>query len=496
MLPEIVAQKSENQIASDVSDLFNEYQIELAKISELGKLLKNFEGPFQYFIKGNKLHSSYTRHMDPDLAVKALNSEYWDRAIKKTDMLDYMSAQERSEWHNMISEFKTPEFSAKNLYATLDQFIKNKDQLLAKKVDGIFRSLSGHHVTNNPMAFSKKMIISNALDSFGSPNYRTCETLDDLRLIVAKYMGRDTDDYDPRTRSTLRITEFGQEVKIDGGALTLKIFKVGTIHIQVHPEIAIYLNDVLSNLYPAVIASSKGRPSKAKKAYDKPLQKNFLSDEVLRILMDISEYRNRSIYTKNQVVKEILLYLGAIEESGTFHIPEESIAGLNEIIRMGCYPEKKSNQFYPTKSALASMVISKLGYIESWDRVLEPSAGQGGLSDRLPKKRTTCVEIDPVNCSILKEKGFSVVEGDFLSQSFERKFQKIAMNPPFSDGRALQHLNKAIELLDDGGTLVAILPCSLVGKVDVSGAAIEWSEPIEGQFDDTNVRVTVLTINK
>jgi hypothetical protein len=58
-------------------------------------------------------------------------------------------------------------------------------------VDDLFRALSGEHVTNAPQEFGKRMIVAYMRTSYGTLNYDRTNYLHDLRVVIAKFMGRD-----------------------------------------------------------------------------------------------------------------------------------------------------------------------------------------------------------------------------------------------------------------------------------------------------------------
>jgi hypothetical protein len=91
------------------------------------------------------------------------------------------------------------------------------------------------------------------------------------------------------------------------------------------------------------------------------------------------------------------------------------------------------------------------------------------------------------------------------------------MNPPFDRGQWQSHINHAAYLLggevaqrlwddpdgalrwgygtDDrrcGAVIVAVLPASAPGKIDLPGFAVTWSEPIAGAFVGTSIDVVIM----
>lgn len=131
--------------------------------------------------------------------------------------------------------------------------------------------------------------------------------------------------------------------------------------------------------------------------------------------------------------------------------------------------EQNSAGFYPTPVSLAAEMLAGI----RWDYVssiLEPSAGKGDLADQINRtwnihrgrsydtetKRADidCIEIDPNLRAILKDKGFRVVHDDFMTYKTQKRYSLIIMNPPFE--AAAKHILRAIQLLQDGGQLIAL----------------------------------------
>jgi hypothetical protein len=133
------------------------------------------------------------------------------------------------------------------------------------------------------------------------------------------------------------------------------------------------------------------------------------------------------------------------------------------------------NQFYPTPADLAKRAVG-LFRNSNITRLLEPSAGRGDLLEPLcgryqhNQHKIDCIEIDLENQAVLRDKGFSVIDSDFMK--FEGRgsfYSHILVNPPFQSG--IQHALKAWDLLYEG-EMVAIL----------NAATIENASSKEKQF--------------
>ncbi len=157
--------------------------------------------------------------------------------------------------------------------------------------------------------------------------------------------------------------------------------------------------------------------------------------------------------------------------------------------------KKVGFDFFPTPKMTAEAMVDMAG-IEVGMKVLEPSAGNGNIAEAI---RGAGVEPDVAEISgdlrgILEAKGFSVVAHDFME--ITDKYDRIVMNPPFSNNQDIAHLQHAYELLNDGGKIVSIVGEGAFirsGKketefrkwLDDVGAIVE--ELPQGTFQDVNL---------
>lgn len=478
----------------------------------------------RYFLDGNAdtnsrwAAPSVERLFQPGGAVAALNATYWSKALALTDVLDVMPQARRDEWNKSIMERTTPDFTEDTVRNTLADLINMRATFFAERVDGIFRGLSGEHVTNRPEGFGKRMIVANMLNDWGSADYSRAGLINDLRSVIARFMGRD----EPKHSATQPLIErlkgcWGEWVEVDGGSLRVRLYKKGTAHLEVHPDMAWRLNQILASLYPrAIPAEFRARPKKRVREFDlirKPLP--FLVVEALACLeparerigdgfrgaqfRDIPKTRQFRFNASKDAIPDaerVLEAIGGVKQpGGHFLFDYEPGAVLAEIVVSGCIPDHRSHQFYPTPVGLAQRLVD-LADIEGHHTVLEPSAGQGGLADLLPKERTTCVEISDLHCKVLEAKGHRVEQADFLTWQGQL-FDRIAMNPPFSEGRWQAHLEHAADMLAPGGRLAAILPEGARNRAGLlPGFSKEWHGPFDGEFAGTSVAVVILVANR
>lgn len=506
--------KAKNEVSFSLKSLFAQYADEKSGIEQISEFVLGKDGLIEYFLAGNKSPTYLAKEMfSKSGAIKSLDSKYWQKAIDMTDVLDCMPAKKRSEWNTMIHDMQTPSFEPHTVVETITSLLAGRSNFMAERVDGIFRSLSGKHVTNSPLAFRERMIIEYVSDSYGYLNHKRAEYIHDLREVIARLENRDCLPSYQTSRDLgliLRNEEFGQWIDFDGGAFRVKLFKNGNAHLEIHEDAAIKLNEILASLYPSAIASESARSStSANKKPKSQARLKMLSQEVIKHIADVADSLSSSpheyvFYERDSVsdriieeTSDVLMSLGAelSQCSSKLVFPFDPSLVLSQVVRIGCVPEKISHQFFPTPKELALRAI-ELAEVAEEMSVLEPSAGQGGISDYLDKKNLTCVELSGSHCEILRSKGFKVVQDDFLDWVPSKKFSRIIMNPPFSKGAALAHLIKASEVLGDDGVIVAILPASMKDKNLLRGFKHTYSEVIRDAFEDTGVAVVILKLER
>jgi hypothetical protein len=512
------------------SDIFNEligqYQSMRTRVEAVAAMVQDeTAAAMDYFLDGNsdpqngRYSVAAKKLFQLKGAIACLNAAYWSKTLALTDVLDMMPQKRRDEWNKTIREMTAPDFTEEAVRPTITELLNMRTQFLSERVDGIFRGLSGEHVTNAPEAFGKRMIVARVLSAYDTSDHSTCGLINDLRCVVSKFMGRQEPGWHA-TSDLIPILKrrWGEWVTIDGGAIKIRLYKKGTAHMEVHPDMAWRLNSILANLYPlAIPAQFRQKPKRRVKDFE--MMARPLPFAVLALLggMRVASERvgtgwpEKFRHIENSRKFDSGRHIGGVDEAGRvlqsiggvpcgngtyYQFDYDPTTVLDDIVASGCIPDQKAHQFYPTPETLARIAV-ELADIGDADLVLEPSAGQGGLADFLPKGRTTCIEIAPLNCAVLKSKGHNVIEGDFIVwadlKPYETCFDVVVMNPPFSEGRAKLHTEYASTKVNPGGRLVSILPASFKGK-NLLGSTWEqeWSPVYENEFAGTSVAVTIL----
>ena len=437
-------------------------------------------------------------------AIRDLDAAYWQRAILLTDVLDYMPSKARDEWHEAVIAAKSPPFEVDTVRATMADLLGRRADFLADMVEGIFRGLSGEHVTNRPEGFYKRMIFAGV--DYHRP-YGGSGLIRDLRMVVGKLMSRgDTPNW-ASGADAIRYADktMGEWVTLDGGALRLRTYQKRTAHIEVHPQIAWRLNKILAHRYPlAIPAKFRTKPPRTKAGpllYDRPLPW-----PVVRALADMwgDKFSNtrRIVDPDKKLGKHVrremaavLCAIGGVEtepDAWTFlYPPGDVIAG---IVQSGVIPDQVSHQYYPTPDDLAQRMVD-LAMIDPGNTCLEPSAGTGALARLLPAETTTCVEVAALHRAVIESLGYRCHQADFLQWAPDGRFDRVIMNPPYSRGRWKAHVLHALGMLAPRGRLIALLPASARNDCDLSGAGAKWTG-VPGTFPGTSMEVAICEVTR
>ena len=472
------------------------------------------KGVIGYFHQGASIvngHASFSMPTCVESAKLALRVEYWLKVIAEIKLFDLMPASKRIEANNLFSGVNCPQFDESTLLPTLQDLLRKQKDFFIERIDGIFMGLSKTHFTNKPSGFSSKMIIAEVFDESGYVKSSEGALISDLRAVIGRLTGRG----EPTEFATKRLIEqvaskhIGKKVDIDGASISIRTYKCGTVHFEVAEEIADQLNSYLAELHHAAIPSDFRPKKKTKRNSQFSMEQRMIPLSVVERIMSLKVDRENRVFSnlelyKNDIepVREILCQIGAIDVrsskvhvSANFNYDPKPVFDFLSLT--GVCPDVKSHQFYPSTGVVAEDAAELLD-IQNDDECCEPSAGNGDLARFLPDD-ALCIEISPLRCEILKAKGHNTVRSDFITWSNTHKstlFDKILMNPPFSNGRAKLHVETALEHLRETGRLVAIVPSSMRNNYLLDGFDIKWSDVYSEQFEGTLVQVVIMVATR
>lgn len=415
------------------------------------------------------------KFMTHEKILKYIDSVYWNRLFQETNILSYTSSKIREEWNNQIHDNNVPEFNIDAVKPTTMSLIKDLPSLFAQRLRDAHDVLSRSHKTNKAQRFGKRMIFQVAdYRNWGCYEIREWQAgaINDIRSTIRQLFGGEQYNYwhtKQELDNLFRRGLYSEWVKIDE-FMAVKVFMKGTCHLEIDPIICDQLNILLAdNTIPDM---TSGWYKKEQKERKKEFH-NLVNIIIPNDLMDAI----KSNKPNNDPFWDYIEY-------GTYDVKPV----LDYLSIVGVMPEYKTHQFYPTPQVIVDEMMK---HVPGHGTILEPSAGTGRLINSIDRERVTAYDIAELHCEILKAKGFKDVRNnDFLKHDEGEKYDVILMNPPYSMGRALTHIDKALNCLNEGGVILAVIPSAKVNE------GMDVIKEFNGVFDNTNINTTLVKIIK
>lgn len=197
--------------------------------------------------------------------------------------------------------------------------------------------------------------------------------------------------------------------------------------------------------------------------------------------------------------------------------PRPAADVIDDVCLTGSYEKWTHGGFFETPADLAAHIVdlAKLsGPFSDHLTVLEPSAGRGALVQAAIRRGVNahaiqCVELRPEHAAYLRERGYHVIERDFLTLEVNQflLYHRVIMNPPFEQLADIRHVLRAYEWLEVGGRLVSVMSPGWTFRADQIAADFRtwiserhhtWELLPDGSFktSGTGVRAGILAIEK
>lgn len=150
------------------------------------------------------------------------------------------------------------------------------------------------------------------------------------------------------------------------------------------------------------------------------------------------------------------------------------------------YSTDMDMNYFPTPQDVAREMVSLAG-IEDVMTVCEPSAGDGvivrEIESQHPEVKVTSYELDA-----RRAEQSGAICFDWLLVDSPNKFDRIIMNPPFSQGRWKAHVEHALYNLKPGGVVVAIIPNNMLPEEIET--CVEYERQLEaGTFRESGTMI-------
>jgi hypothetical protein len=189
------------------------------------------------------------------------------------------------------------------------------------------------------------MILANMYADVGGASYGNSGFLHDLRAIIALLSNRD----EPRLYLTHKLLDWcprnGEWASVDGGAFRIRAYQIGTVHVEIHPDIALRLNAILHQMQPHAIPANfrtlMPKPPKECQRIEQPLP--FAVIDILIKALDSVKRGDlqQSVVTlyhadsgpARAMAEQVFRYLGARQvDSITFQFPFPVFEVLQELM--------------------------------------------------------------------------------------------------------------------------------------------------------------------
>lgn len=193
----------------------------------------------------------------------------------------------------------------------------------------------------------------------------------------------------------------------------------------------------------------------------------------------IADQLDRAMYEK--VNKALVAIGGKWDRRAKAHVFVGDASSLIDLaITTGEVQTHNDVGHFPTPAKLAKDLVA-MAKVQSGHRVLEPSAGTGRIVDAalaIEGVHVFAVERDVARRKHLSERSEAMGHAgrlhvgecdDFMAYPATGGFDRVVMNPPFcrvGAGDHIDHVQKALSLLNHGGVMVSVLPASIEFRRD------------------------------
>lgn len=405
--------------------------------------------------------AGYSKRLEERRAVylescrRDVDSAVWRFLIDASGLERLMDKQARDEFRASLDN-DPPPATADNCRATMELLMGDAGMIFQRGISNVFSKLDRRFRSHDGFKIGSRVVLSYAFNDYGGWGRGQDETLRDIERTFYTLDGKVQPDrsagiigaIDTARHSGRALTRGAWDVESD--YFRFKTFKNGNAHLWFkRDDLLERVNQLLVDYYGAALCASSDAADVHYAPRDRAPAKNFAffptPGPVLSRLMEAA-----AVYT----------------------------------------PETYSGN-YPRKS------------------VLEPSAGTGAIAGpvRDAGHKVRCVELQPVMVGQLRGQGLDVVEGDFLHMTVQRlgQFDAVVMNPPFDNGRDVEHVTHALQFVAPGGTLAAVMAAGVEFREDHRTTAFRaLVERYGGRFEDlpagsfssvgTNVNTVIVKI--
>ncbi|MDP2779779.1 DUF4942 domain-containing protein [Devosia sp.] len=450
-------------------------------------------------------------------AINARQEHFWFQLFDMCSFTNILPTKLWEQWKESFTAWRLkggagiPSFDRATVYRCLSMVEAHRANFFSMRVEAVWDGLSPSHKTNVGSGFYERMILDWMYSDHGTPTSKDRVFCDLINLCSVVMTGAEDPFFSGYgVLRDARNEHCGEWVEALDGALQIRAFKKGTLHVDIHPEVANRLNIALAYIRPNSLPD-EATLKKARRSSgfgSTQLVKCAIPRQVRSYLhYVIQEQREDGLWmlrpngapSVNErlsgavkgMVDEVLAQIGGLREGNVHLFDYPPMEVVSVLVSTGEVPDKLSHQYFSTPADLAQEFVEWVG-VDQQAICYETSAGTGGIAKHMPLQ-TYCVEVDRLRALALDKMGFEVKHADFLTlmpNDLHGLADAVLMNPPFA-GRAWQdHLEHARKFVRGGGVIGAILPEGAITKLPaLEGGKLVYSAPMKNRFKDASISV-------
>lgn len=207
---------------------------------------------------GIRISGEFANRADVESRIlQDVDADAWGYLMRESGLRSLMDATAREKWDEQIHGGKVPELTQENIEATFSALYDSRADMFERGVIECFRGLSWDYKTNSPCSFGKRIIL-NFLFSFGTPNNRATDKLDDLIRVFHVLDRKPEPDFrNGAYRLVWDATHAGKS-RAENDYIALRWFKKGSGHVTFKRlDLVEALNRIIAKRYPGALPAAR-----------------------------------------------------------------------------------------------------------------------------------------------------------------------------------------------------------------------------------------------
>lgn len=189
--------------------------------------------------------------------VREVDGRAWAFLLKESGLQTFLDASARAQWDQAIDKNDVPPLTRENIEATFSTLYSARGEMFERGVVEVFRALSWDFKTNTPIKFGKRIILRHVICSYGYPEVRGTDKLDDLVRVFSVLDGKPEPDH--RNGMYRRLADRDKSTGItEADYFQIRTFKNGNGHLTFkRPDLVDKMNGILAKHHPNALAAAQ-----------------------------------------------------------------------------------------------------------------------------------------------------------------------------------------------------------------------------------------------